>query len=521
MRGDRPRPRPRSPAVRPRRRGGAGPLPAGTLRRRLPPPRALAAGGRHARARRPRAEPDRAGARRDRQPLGPRDRAGDARGQDRPPRRPRRLHQPRHRRRRARRGARRPATCPPAPIAILGDTGQRRIDMLVHDLVEHSDAAGDIVQGEVVGAAMSELRAFMFERVYLGPVATREHVKIDLRDRGAVRPLLRPSGGDPGLDPATASCRVARDRLPGRDDRPLLHPTASSSSASRSRSRQPDDSRGDTRTMSSWAVSVSRYTADSGSRCRGRHAGAGLARTELRRAGVNSYFGLCPFHDERTRFVPRPARREALPLLRLPGVRRPVRLRDGDRGARLQGGAGVAGRPLRGQARDARTRTRRPRPGASGGERLYALLGRAATYYARYLWEASEAQTRSRVPAGARPRRGDAARVPGRLRAQRLGPDAHGLAQGRLQRRGAAGRRAGPALRAIGPAASTTASASGSCSRPPTRAGRVHGFGARRDARQPAARSTSTPPTASSTTSARSCSGSTWRARPAAKRRTG
>jgi dGTPase len=68
---------------------------------------------------------------------------------------------------------------PAGPIAILGETGERRIDQLVHDLVEHSDVAGDIVQGEVVGGAMSELRAFMFERVYLGPVATREHVKIN------------------------------------------------------------------------------------------------------------------------------------------------------------------------------------------------------------------------------------------------------------------------------------------------------------------------------------------------------
>ncbi|HEX3975185.1 MAG TPA: deoxyguanosinetriphosphate triphosphohydrolase [Solirubrobacteraceae bacterium] len=68
---------------------------------------------------------------------------------------------------------------PAGPIAILGETGERRIDQLVHDLVEHSGAAGDIVQGEVVGGAMSELRAFMFERVYLGPVATREHVKIN------------------------------------------------------------------------------------------------------------------------------------------------------------------------------------------------------------------------------------------------------------------------------------------------------------------------------------------------------
>jgi dGTPase len=72
------------------------------------------------------------------------------------------------------------ADLPGEPIAILGETGQRRIDRLVHDLVEHSAVAGDIVQGDGVGGAMSALREFMFERVYLGPVATREHVKIDL-----------------------------------------------------------------------------------------------------------------------------------------------------------------------------------------------------------------------------------------------------------------------------------------------------------------------------------------------------
>jgi dGTPase len=69
---------------------------------------------------------------------------------------------------------------PAEPIAILGETGERRIDRLVHDLVEHSERAADIVQGEAVGSAMSALREFMFERVYLGPIATREHVKIDL-----------------------------------------------------------------------------------------------------------------------------------------------------------------------------------------------------------------------------------------------------------------------------------------------------------------------------------------------------
>src|ERR671939_198824 len=33
---------------------------------------------------------------------------------------------------------------PAEEIAVLGDTGSRRIDRLVHDLVEHSEAAGDI-----------------------------------------------------------------------------------------------------------------------------------------------------------------------------------------------------------------------------------------------------------------------------------------------------------------------------------------------------------------------------------------
>jgi dGTPase len=69
---------------------------------------------------------------------------------------------------------------PARPIEILGESGPRRIDTLVHDLVEHSDAAEDIVQGELIGGAMADLRGFMFERVYLGPEATREHAKIKL-----------------------------------------------------------------------------------------------------------------------------------------------------------------------------------------------------------------------------------------------------------------------------------------------------------------------------------------------------
>ena len=73
----------------------------------------------------------------------------------------------------------------PAPeIAILGETGSARIDTLVHDLVEHSERAGDIAQGEAVGAAMDRLRTFMFERVYLGPTARAEHAKLERVLRG-------------------------------------------------------------------------------------------------------------------------------------------------------------------------------------------------------------------------------------------------------------------------------------------------------------------------------------------------
>ena len=68
-----------------------------------------------------------------------------------------------------------PEELPGDEIALLGDTGSRRIDRLVHDLVETSAEAGDILQSEDVGAAMHALRTFMFERVYLGPAARVEH----------------------------------------------------------------------------------------------------------------------------------------------------------------------------------------------------------------------------------------------------------------------------------------------------------------------------------------------------------
>ncbi len=68
---------------------------------------------------------------------------------------------------------------PRAEIELLGSTGSDRIETLVADLLRHSEEAADIVQGEAVGAAMLRLRDFMFERVYLGPVAQAERPRIE------------------------------------------------------------------------------------------------------------------------------------------------------------------------------------------------------------------------------------------------------------------------------------------------------------------------------------------------------
>jgi dGTPase len=68
---------------------------------------------------------------------------------------------------------------PSAEIELLGATGSDRIETLVVDLLEHSEEAGDIAQGEEVGSAMLRLREFMFEQVYLGPEAQLQKPRIE------------------------------------------------------------------------------------------------------------------------------------------------------------------------------------------------------------------------------------------------------------------------------------------------------------------------------------------------------
>jgi dGTPase len=113
---------------------------------------------------------------------------------------------------------------PADALAVLGDSGSARIDALVRDLVDVSAREGDIVQGSEAGEAMDALRTFMFEHVYLGPVARLEHAKVHdvvarLFAHYAAHPDEMPDGG--GAADADLAQRVT-DWLAGMTDRYCL-----------------------------------------------------------------------------------------------------------------------------------------------------------------------------------------------------------------------------------------------------------------------------------------------------------
>jgi dGTPase len=107
---------------------------------------------------------------------------------------------------------------PAEPIAVLGGTGSARIDALVHDMVESSERAGEIVQGPLAGPAMAQLRDFMFERIYLGPAVRAERAKIS----AVLRRLFEHYTEHPELVGASGEGELAErvtDYLAGMTDR--------------------------------------------------------------------------------------------------------------------------------------------------------------------------------------------------------------------------------------------------------------------------------------------------------------
>jgi dGTPase len=109
------------------------------------------------------------------------------------------------------------ADLPRNEIELLGSNGSERIDRLVHDLVDASEEAGDIRQSADIGEAMLSLRAFMFDRVYLGPHVEPEHRRANEVVHAIFARLLE----DPALLPAGEGDLADRitDYVSGMTDR--------------------------------------------------------------------------------------------------------------------------------------------------------------------------------------------------------------------------------------------------------------------------------------------------------------
>jgi len=108
---------------------------------------------------------------------------------------------------------------PTAEIELLGPTGSKRIDTLVRDIVDRSTEAGDIAQSEEVGGAMLRLRKFMFDRVYLGDEARREHERAHRALRGLFDHYMEHPGDVPEREPGADPCQRVADYLAGMTDR--------------------------------------------------------------------------------------------------------------------------------------------------------------------------------------------------------------------------------------------------------------------------------------------------------------
>jgi DNA primase len=139
---------------------------------------------------------------------------------------------------------------------------------------------------------------------------------------------------------------------------------------------------------------VSRFTADSRDRVRDAVDMIAVVsdHTELRRAGANEYVGRCPFHDERTpSFGVNPIEKVyyCFGCQASGDVFTFVMETEGlDFPGALQTLADRFGVELQTEQEDPKAAEKRQRR-----ERLQSLLGRTAAYYARYLWEAREAQS--------------------------------------------------------------------------------------------------------------------------------
>jgi dGTPase len=107
---------------------------------------------------------------------------------------------------------------------VLGETPSDMVGTLVEDVIRQSRGAPRVVQGDRAGEAMAELRAFMFERVYLREEADRQNDRakrllLDLYGYYLEYPDTMPMGASLADDPVE---QQAVDAIAGMTDRYAL-----------------------------------------------------------------------------------------------------------------------------------------------------------------------------------------------------------------------------------------------------------------------------------------------------------
>ena len=405
------------------------------------------------RARRARAEPDRAGARRDPAPHRVRE-AGDAGGAGGDGSSTGSPTSTTTSTTRCGRGSSPRATCRPRRSSCWGRPGPSGWTRWCSDMVERSREAGDIVQSEEVGGAMLRLRKFMFDRVYLGDEA---RARAGAGARGAAARCSRTTSRTPRRcrrrDPDADEVQRVTDYLAGMTDRFCLSQQRVAPSAA----------------ARAWETEgMARFSDDiEGSGPGGRRTSSRSSRpyTDLRQRG-QGLVGAVPVPRRADAVVlGRPAG-QALLLLRVRGGGRRLQLRRGEGGAELPRGASRRWPSATGSSSSARRRTRGPRRRGGSGRGSGSCWSGPPSSTCSYLWESPKAREGARVPAG-RGLSEEALRDFGvGMAPQRVGPGAAGRPARRVQGRGA--RVGGADPEGATGRATTTASARGSRSRSAT-----------------------------------------------------
>jgi dGTPase len=114
---------------------------------------------------------------------------------------------------------------PTRVLTTLGATAREWIGSLATSVIEASHEAGEVTMGPDVLEVMAELRAFMFERVYLSPEAESQKQKAIMVIQDLVRYFVQNPDQvpDSATVPGASDLERAVDYVAGMTDRFALH----------------------------------------------------------------------------------------------------------------------------------------------------------------------------------------------------------------------------------------------------------------------------------------------------------